>query len=104
MELTRVYKFRNYMFMYDKENSIVYSVAKMGAKERKNNEEWLINYNKPLFETDPSGNYILLNSVGLRRENWSNKEVRDEYLAGWCSELDEELAYWMNILKDEFGL
>lgn len=102
MELSRVYKYEKHLFMYDKEDAIVYLVAKMGPEERKTNEEWLASHNRPLFQTDPSGNYMLLDGVGLRRENWRNKEARDGYLAEWCFELDEELAYMMDDLAREF--
>ena len=36
--------------------------------------------------------YIVLDTIGLSRENWADKEARDSYLFGWCNDLDEELS------------
>ena len=39
------------------------------------------------------GSYEVLDSAGLRRENWENQEARDEYLSSWSDDLDEELRW-----------
>lgn len=35
----------------------------------------------------------IVDEVGLHKENWENREARNEYIDGWRAELDEELAY-----------
>jgi len=53
---------------------------------------------------DEDGIWRELDSVGLRKENWKNKEIRDEYLAEYCFDIDEECAYEMDSIAKEFGL
>lgn len=98
------YKLDDKLFLYDEETAIVYYVAKMSKEDKKENEEWKAEHGKPLFETDPTGNYMLLDGVGLGRENWKDKDARDGYLSIWSDEIDEETAYLMDDLKAEFGL
>ena len=98
------YKRGKRLFMYDEKNAIVNCVARMSAEEKTENEKWMESHNRPLFETDESGEYMILDGVGLRRENWKNKEVRDSYLDMWNDELDEEMAYMMDDLRKEFGI
>lgn len=40
----------------------------------------------------------VITSVGLSKDNWENKEARNEYLQGWAEELDAEA----NSLADDF--
>ena len=51
-----------------------------------------------IYKDEETGEWVELDGVGLRRENWENKEARDEYLDGWIFEIEEETAY----LADEF--
>lgn len=46
----------------------------------------------------------ILDSVGLSKENWDNKEARDEYLDQYIMDLNEEESYMTKDLMDEFGL
>lgn len=57
-----------------------------------------------LFDTDETGEYMIIDGVGLRKENWKNKEIRDEYLDQWNAEMDEELEYMLDDLRKEFGI
>lgn len=41
-------------------------------------------------ESNEFGPIEVIDSVGLSKENWENKEARNEYLQGWIAELDEE--------------
>ena len=65
------YRFRGKTFRYDWDNAIV---------------EWI-------YKDEETGLWEELDGVGLRNENWKNKEIRDEYLAEWCEEIAEETAY-----------
>ena len=42
----------------------------------------------------------IIDSIGLRLENWKDKESRTYYLQQWSEELEEEIWYMM---KSEFG-
>ena len=101
MTLTRPYKRGTSLFMYDKDNCIVWYVAKMTAENKAENVEWNKRWGKNLYDTDPTGEYMLIDGVGLRKENWRNREARDEYLDLWLCEMEEEMAY---LLRTEFGL
>lgn len=103
--MNKPYKRGKRLFLYDEKNCIVQLVAKMNDEDKRENEEWKQKHNgRPLFDTDETGEYMILDGVGLRRENWKNKETRDMYLDEWNGELDEENYYMMQSLKEEFGL
>ena len=61
-----VYKRKKNKFRYDYEYAIV---------------EWL------------DENDEVIDSVGLSRENWKNREARNEYLDGWIAEMYDSLDY-----------
>lgn len=103
MEKSKVYKFRGQFFRYDFKNGLVERLAKATDQERKDNEEWLAKYGKPLWKIDSEG-YIEIEAVGLMRENWKRKAVRDEYLAEWIAEIEEDTAVMAADLAAEFGL
>lgn len=90
-------------FQYNRERATVLYVAKATTEEIADNQEWMKKYGEPLFEIQ-ADRYMVINSVGLSRENWDDKEARDEYLYGWCMEMEEELAYMTADLVKEFGL
>jgi len=90
-------------FQYDRKRAVVLYVAKAGIEEIADNQEWVAKYGKPLFEIQEDG-YMIIDSIGLSRENWDNKEARDEYLHGWCMNMEEEQAYMTADLAKEFGL
>ena len=59
--------------------------------EKKDNEEWTAKYGKPLWEIDESG-YMIVDSIWLSRENWKDKEARNEYLEEYCYQLEDFIA------------
>ena len=85
-----LYKYRGRTFRYDYENALVCLVYKATEEERKDNEKWQKMFGKDLWDIDEDG-YIENQAVGLMRENWENKEARNEYLDGWCDELEYEV-------------
>ena len=95
MKKSRVYKVEEKLFRYDYDNCIVEWVTKASKEELKDNAEWLEKYGKPLFDIDEHG-YITNDGIGLRLENWKNKEVREEYLAEWANELNYEAECLVN--------
>lgn len=102
MKKSGVYKFRGLFFRYDFDNGLVERLAKATEQERKDNEEWLAKYGKPLWKIDSDG-YIEIEAVGLMRENWQRRAVRDEYLAEWIEEIEETMAVLAEDLAAEFG-
>lgn len=96
---TKPIKHNGKLFRYDYEQCEVEYVHKATKQEREENEEWLKTNGKPLFEIDADGYYVL-DSIGLSKENWRNKENRTAYLDEYCFNLDEELAY----MVDDFNL
>ena len=87
-----IYKYGKKSFRYDYDRAVVEWVSKASKEELKDEAEWIEQYGKPLLRIDDKG-YFVVDSVGLSRENWQNKEVRDEYLAEWCYEIEEEVRY-----------
>ena len=92
-----IIKIGNYFFKYDYKHAIVSRVVKATDEARKDNEHWIAKYGKPLWDIDEEG-FIEIASVGLSRENWENKAIRDEYLSEWIYELDAETS----ILCEDF--
>lgn len=87
---SKPYKMDGKLFRYDFDNAVVEYVYKADADTIAEEEEWKAAHDgRPLFGIDKDG-YSVLDSAGLRRENWLNKEARDEYLSLWADELDEE--------------
>lgn len=83
-------------FLYDHEKALVYYVSKTTAEEKAENKEWIEKYGKQLWDTmecDGIEYTIIDGGVGLRNENWNNKEVRKEYLTEWLWDMEEELFY-----------
>lgn len=85
-------------FLYDEEKATVYYVAPATEEEKKDNEEWQEKYGKnhwPLWDfiNHNGKDYTIITYAGLSRENWKNKEAREEYLSEWLLELDEEIKY-----------
>lgn len=92
---SKAYKYGRKEFRYDYENGLVEWVTKATDEERKDNEEWMKKFNKPLWDIDEDG-YIKIDSVGLSKENWKHKEMRDSYLGQWCDEIEEETRCLVN--------
>ena len=96
---TRVVKVGKKLFRYDREDCVVQWVSKATAEMRKDNEEWMEKWGRPLWDIGDDG-YEVVDSIGLSRKNWDNVEARKEYLQMWNDELNEEAAY----LAEEFKM
>lgn len=94
---SRVYKLDGKLFRYNFDCCTVEYVTKAGKDELKDEAEWIQNHGKPLFGIDHDG-YMVIDSIGLSRENWENREARDDYLHGWSQDLDAESSR----LADDF--
>ena len=88
---SRVYKFGDRKFRYNYDDGVVELVFKPNKEMLDDNKEWMEKFGHPLWEL--SDGYCVADSVGLRRENWVDKESRDSYLGMWVDEIDEELAF-----------
>ena len=86
--LSEVYEYHNKLFRYDYDNCLVTLVYKVTDEMLEDNREWQEKYGKDLW--DIVDGYHESCSVGLRKENWDNQDIRDEYLFEWAEELDEE--------------
>ncbi len=86
---SNVYKLGGKMFRYNFDRSTVEYVAKAGKDELKDEAEWMQKYGEPLFGIDRDG-YMVIDSIGLSRENWENREARDGYLSAWAADLEAE--------------
>lgn len=66
------------------------------AYDKKNN---LLLY---LYKDEEDGNYYEVEAIGLRPNNWKNKNVRDEYIEEYLDELNMEISYLANdFIKNE---
>lgn len=99
---SKPYKLGKRTFRYDYDSCIVELISKASDEDLQMEADWKAKYKSSLFDIDDMG-YMVLNGVGLRKENWDNKSIRDEYLSEWNSELDEEDAYLLAEAKAEFG-
>lgn len=85
------YKAFGKLFRYNFTTCTVEYIQKADEDEVKINEEWKGTHGgRSLFSIDSDG-YITLETIGLNRENWERKDVRDCYLSAWCKDLDDEL-------------
>lgn len=73
---------------------------------KKDGKQFRYNYIDNVVEYigEIDGELEVLDSVGLSKENWDNKEARDEYLDEYIMDLNEEESYMTKDLMDEFGL
>ena len=92
---SKPYKLNGKLFRYDFDECVVEYIYRASAEEIKDEQEWIEKHGRPLIGIDADG-YSVVESVGLSKKNWKNKEVRDEYLSAWSCELDEEAAYLMD--------
>lgn len=101
---SRVYKRGGKLFRYDFDECMVEYVTKVTAETKKENMEWVAEFGEPLFEIGVDG-YLIADRVGLRAENWKDKEARDSYLDEWIFDMEEEAAYEMELfMKYEYPL
>ena len=97
MKKSAVYKFKGKLFRYNYDECLVEYVAKATKDELEDNKEWQKKYGKNLWDIDKDG-YIEIEAAGLRKENWTRKEVRDEYLSEWVAEMAEACEFEMQYL------
>lgn len=95
---SKPYKRGKKLFRYDFDHGVVEYIYKADKEMLQDNEEWMAKRNKPLWEIDEDG-YFIAECVGLRRENWKNKESRDGYLDQWIDEMEEEFRYEMAMFE-----
>lgn len=93
------YKLGKYHFIYD------YQEALVGNGYRLKKDEEIDDFMRRYVDYIQIGKttYEVADWVGLRVENWKNKEVRNEYLEMYINEIEEEEAYMLEELKWEFG-
>ena len=84
-------------FRYDEKNAVVQYVYKATPDMYVDDKKWMETHGYPLWGIDEDG-YVVLDSVGLAREHWDNKETRIEYLTEWDYEISSEVGY----LTEEF--
>lgn len=89
-----IYKRDGFSFRYNFDRCLVEYVSKASKEELADNEEWQQKYGRNLWDIDENG-YIVIDAVGLRPENWKNKEARDGYLDEWIFDLREAVAWEM---------
>lgn len=97
----QVYKYNGTLFAYDKEEALLSKLYKADEEIIEDREFWerhgvtLIDYKGKTYEA--------LEWVGLSKENWRRKAIRDEYLAEYCMDLEVESEMMMADLAWEFG-
>lgn len=89
MNRSKVYEQEGKLFRYNYDDSMVEYVHKASEEDVADEAEWLEKYGKPLFHIDSDG-YMVIDSIGLSRENWENREARNGYLTSWAMDLDAE--------------
>ena len=91
MKRSRSYKRNGKLFRYNFDRCLVEWIVKPTSEMIADNKEWQAKFHKDLWNVEDG--YTIIETVGLRTENWKNKESRDEYLDAWCDDLDEESEY-----------
>lgn len=85
------YKLNGKLFRYNFATCTVEYIQKADKETLANDAKWKQTHDgRSLYGVGDDG-YIILDSIGLSRKNWSNKEARDGYLSAWCNDLDAEL-------------
>lgn len=85
------YKLNGKLFRYNFDTCVVEYIQKADKETLANDAKWKQTHDgRSLYGVGDDG-YIILDSIGLSRKNWSNKEARDGYLSAWCNDLDAEL-------------
>lgn len=88
---SKPYNVHNKLFRYDFDRCVVEYISKADAEIIADDAEWEEKYGRKLYDIDEDG-YMILDTIGLHKDNWENEATRDEYLSGWTFELDEESA------------
>lgn len=89
---SKPYKLHGKLFRYDFDHYVVEYISKADDEMIADDAQWERKYGRRLYNIGEDG-YIVLDTVGLHKENWTNKDARDEYLSEWVFELDEELHF-----------
>ena len=92
MRKSEPYKRSGKIFRYNYDNATVEWVSEATEDELKDNERWMKEWGKPMWDIDDDG-YCVIDSVGLSRSNWDDREMRDSYLDMWIDDLEEEMRY-----------
>lgn len=90
-KLSGVYRYEKKLFRYDYENCVVQWVSPLTAEMKADNEEWQRKYGEDLWEVEEG--MVVNDSIGLRPENWKNKDMRNEYLDEWVGMIAEEVEF-----------
>ena len=85
------------MFRYDFDNSTVEYIAKAEPEQIESERCWKNVHGGTLYGIGDDG-YMVLDTIGLSRTNWEDKETRDEYLAAWAADIDE----WVEMMASDF--
>ena len=86
------YKLNGKLFRYNFDTCTVEYIQRADRETKEADAEWKRTHGgRSLYGVGEDG-YIVLDTIGLSRENWADKEARDSYLSGWCNDLDEELS------------
>lgn len=96
MAKSKITKVGKKSFRYNYDHSVVEWVTKASAEEIKDNKEWQAKYGKDLWDIDEDG-YMVVDAIGLHKENWDNKEARMEYLNEWVMDIEETTAYELDM-------
>ena len=83
------YKLDGKLFRYDFDHSMVEYIFKAEAEDIAFEQEWEKTHDYRIYEIDAEG-YMVMEAVGLHKDNWTNKAARDEYLAAGIVDLDAE--------------
>lgn len=99
---SKPYALNGKTFRYDFDRCVVEHIYKADEETIQSEADWKARHDgRSLYGIDEDG-YIVCNTVGLSKKNWIDKETRDEYLAGWVDELEEEAdALIADFVKNE---
>ena len=77
------YKLNGKLFRYNFDTCVVEYIQKADQETMQEDAEWKRNHDgRSLYNVGDDG-YIILETIGLSRENWKDKEARDGYLSGF---------------------
>lgn len=88
-EYSKIYKAGTRNFRYNYRRCMLEYVVKETAKRRKENEEWIKEFDEPMW--DFVDGVAVVDSIGLTLESW--KEDPEYWCHMYNGELSEELAY-----------
>lgn len=95
---SKIYRLNGKQFRYNFENSTVQYIQKAAKETVRREEMRKQSHEEGNLCSKGDNEYIVLDSIGLSRENWENLEARKEYISAWCNDLDEE----MDAMVDDF--